>query len=236
MKIRVKLVEKETEKVYALSMEDIEKNKEIEALLDKFDKKALDMPDGVLESYREWDDFSEAAIAEKHREELLEQAESLEHMYESVAKKSYRASHWRSLAVYMLVVTTMASCVTFSKYLTEVSGGGSGTVAGFDVGVNLGDYVFGANTEYFELNFEESKADQPYTLTLENNSDVTVKFIFTFTSSEGKHTFSLSGDGVTNGEVEIKAGTSGDVVLHFYGAEETIEETAQLLIRAEQVD
>ena len=236
MKIRVKLSAKEPENVDVLNTEDVEKNKEIEALLDRFEKKAAEMPDGVLASYQEWDDFSEAAIAEKHREELVEQAESLEHIYESVAKKSYRASHWRSMAVYMLVVTTMASCVTFSKFITEVSGGGSGTVAAFDVGVYLGDYVFGNQTDSFELEFEEAKEDQPYTLTLKNNSDVTVKFVFSFTSSGGKHTFSLSGTGVSNNEVQIGAGKTSDVVLHFYGAEETVDETARLLIRAEQVD
>ncbi len=220
-----------------------EKQKQIDALLDYFEKQAVDTPDLVKDKstylYSEEfqsltdDDFD---FNKKRREDLEQQAEHLEKVFEETTKKARRSFRWQNYAAYMLVLTVMTSCVTFSKYITEVRGSGSGTVAGFDVSVYKDARALAVNAEQFELKFEEAEADMPTTLTLKNNSDVTVRFVFTFTNAGGKHTFALTGSGVSNNTVEIKAGKSSDVVVHIYGANETVDETAQLSIRAEQVD
>lgn len=236
MKIRVKLSAKEAENVDVLNTEDVEKNKEIEALLDRFEKKAAEMPDGVLASYQEWDDFSEAAIVEKHREELVEQAESLEHIYESVAKKSYRASHWRSMAVYMLVVTTMASCVTFSKFITEVSGAGSGTVASFDFQVASPGLLQVEENQVFFGGYLASEEYQEYTFTVTNNSDVTVFGTATITGSTNVQIVGGSNNG-TEASATFAPGDSVSFTVKITSpSTDGTVESATLTVVGQQVD
>ncbi len=229
-----------------------EKQNQIDSLLEYFEKSAADSPELIKdkESYfnsKEFDDHSNENFDfnKKRRAELEDRVVYLEDVYNQEEKKSKNTIPWRNYLVYLMIITSLSCCVTFSKYITEVSGGGSGTVASFNVSAYLVDgsnnktYTFSESSNSFPLEFRTANELQTYYLLVENKSDVTVDAIFNITNAEN-HKFEIAttdGTAVINGNtVEIGAGKSKTIELFFFGATKTVTDNATLTITVEQVD
>ena len=110
------------------------KQAQIDSLLEHFEKEAADSPELIKDkdSYfnsKEFNDLSNESFDfnKKRRAELEDRVVHLEDVYEQEKKKSKNTIPWRNYLVYLMIITSLSCCVSFSKYITEVSGGGAGT-------------------------------------------------------------------------------------------------------------
>lgn len=239
-----------------------EKQKQIDDLLEHFEKEAADSPELIKDkdSYfnsKEFDNLSNENFDfnKKRRAELEDRVVHLEDVYEQEQKKSKNTIPWRNYLVYLMIITSLSCCVTFSKYITEVSGGGSGTVAKFDVQLNLMnqngtvaqaytnttvDYSSGGTVvRHFFKSKGESGSEW---LQVVNNSDVTVKVTFNCSLVDGGaaiHPIKFFSDSAGTKEityVNIAPGGRSNIYVFFYTAEKSATERIKIDMNVEQVD
>lgn len=236
----------------------LEKQQQIDSLLEHFEQYAADSPDLMKnkDSYfnsKEFDDLSNESFDfnKKRRAELEDQVVHLEDVYEREKKKTRNAIPWRNYLVYLVIITSLSCCVTFSKYITEVSGGSSGTIARFGVEVQVADDsgvytdIGSAKTTRFSfptIELDPVNSVKSYPIKVKNNSDVTVRLYVSMDTLE-HHTFKL-GNTATAPEtslsyIEIPANYTSDEPVgyfFFYAADSTVSDTVNFDIIIEQVD
>lgn len=123
----------------------------------------------------------------KKMESLEKEIVLLEDVYEKETKTK-NAIPWRNYLVYLLIITSLSCCVTFSKYISEVKPSGVAHAADFSISViNKDETNFWNNyggldaTAYVTANtmksyeFDPTMEAQAYTITIQNNSHVPVQ-------------------------------------------------------------
>lgn len=241
-------------------LKKIEKNKEIDSLLEHFEQYAADSPDLIKDrdkdSYfnsKEFDELSREKFDfnKKRRAELESQVVHLEDVYEQEKKKTRNAIPWRNYLVYLMIITSLSCCVTFSKYITEVSGSGAGSVAKFGVEVQIGDdnrnytnietakttrYVFPA------INLDPVNSVKSYPIKVKNNSDVTVRLRIRMDELQ-HHEFKLGNTSTppttSLDYIDIPANYVSDQPVgyfFFYVADSTATDSINFDIIVEQID
>ena len=231
------------------------KQAQIDSLLEHFEKEAADSPELIKDkdSYfnsKEFNDLSNENFDfnKKRRAELEDRVVHLEDVYDQEKKKSKNTIPWRNYLVYLMIITSLSCCVTFSKYIATANGGSQGTIAKFDVKLGVtadnGSFVDIESAKTSRFDFGEVVLDpitncKMYPLTIENGSEVTIKVRFE-TSTLQYHKFKF---GDTSGGpndnlsyITVPARTTKTAYLYFYSAEETISESLTLDMIVEQVD
>lgn len=236
----------------------LEKQQQIDSLLEHFEQYAADSPDLIKDkdSYfnsKEFDALSNENFDfnKKRRAELEDQVVHLEDVYEQEKKKTRNTIPWRNYLVYLVIITSLSCCVTFSKYITEVSGGSSGTIAKFGVEVQIADdsgvytNIESAKTARFSfpaIDLDPVNSVKSYPIKVKNTSDVTVRLYVSMDALE-HHVFKL-GNTATAPEtslsyIEIPANYTSDQPVgyfFFYVADSTVSDTVNFDIIIEQVD
>lgn len=223
-----------------------EKYKNIDDLLDHFEKRAADSPDLIKDkdSYFNSKEFNELSDSnfdfnKKRRAELEGRIVHLEDVYEQENKKKKNTIPWRNYLVYLMIITSLSCCVTFSKYITEVNGSGIGTVAGFDFQTDIPGMKVGTNEVGFG-GLMSGEEDVVYTVTVQNNSGVSVKAKATLTGDTTHARIELSPTGTDNlKEVEGTFAPNSDPITFYVivsAPADGVTETAYFTVYSEQID
>ncbi len=230
-----------------------EKQKQLDSLLEHFEKEAADSPELVKDkdSYfnsKEFENLSNESFDfnKKRRAELEDRVVHLEDVYEQEKKKSKNTIPWRNYLVYLMIITSLSCCVTFSKYITTASGGGSGTVAKFDVGLyRLNSYNGTVNTtygdsaiDYGKATFKTTSQNYTYFFRVVNNSDVTVNAKLNIGGVTAHNVFCTSTADTSTKitSLTLAPGESKPFCIHAYPAAGVVTETLTFDVVIEQID
>ena len=229
------------------------KQAQIDSLLEHFEKEAADSPELIKDkdSYfnsKEFNDLSNENFDfnKKRRAELEDRVVHLEDVYEQEKKKSKNTIPWRNYLVYLMIITSLSCCVSFSKYITEVSGGGAGTVAKFDVDLFLlNSYNGTVNTtygdaaiDYGKATFKTTSQNYTYYFKVVNNSDVTVKAKLNVSGVTAHNVFCTSTEDISTKitSFTLAPGESKPFCIHAFPAANVVTETLTFDVVVEQVD
>ncbi len=230
-----------------------EKKKQIDNLLEHFEKAAADSPELIKDkdSYfksKEFEDLSNESFDfnKKRRAELEDRVVHLEDVYEQENKKSKNTIPWRNYLVYLMIITSLSCCVTFSKYITTASGGDAGTIAKFDVGLYLlNSYNGTVNTaygdsaiDYGKATFKTTSQNYTYYFRVVNNSDVTVNAKLNIGGVTSHNVFCTSTADTSTKitSLTLAPGESKPFCIHAYPAAGIVTETLTFDVVIEQID
>lgn len=231
-----------------------EKQAQIDSLLEHFEKEAADSPELIKDkdSYfnsKEFNDLSNESFDfnKKRRAELEDRVVHLEDVYDQEKKKSKNTIPWRNYLVYLMIITSLSCCVTFSKYIATASGDGSGTVAKFDVDLFLlNSYNGTVNTTYGDAaidygttTFKSGGDKQVYYFRVVNNSDVTVTADLVISGVSSHNVFCCTSETDETQKVTsltLLPGESKPFCMHAYPASGMVKETMTFDVVVEQVD
>ncbi len=233
------------------------KQAQIDSLLEHFEKEAADSPELIKDkdSYfnsKEFNDLSNESFDfnKKRRAELEDRVVHLEDVYEQEKKKSKNTIPWRNYLVYLMIITSLSCCVTFSKYIATANGGSQGTIAKFDVelhilgsfdGEDLPDFSYEdtPTIDYGATTFKSGGDKQVYYFRVVNNSDVTVTADLVISGVSSHNVFCCTSETDETQKVTsltLLPGESKPFCMHAYPASGMVKETMTFDVVVEQVD